>query len=70
MSGSYQIVGSEYVGSAVAAHLRPQGHEVVGATTSPGWLAELCDLVDHPRLYRAGDAIEPIPASWIGSMAF
>ena len=34
---------------------RRQGHEVVGTTTSPGRLAELCDLVDHPRLYNARD---------------
>ena len=55
MAGSYGIVGCGYVGSAVATHLRRQGHEVVGTTTSPGRLAELCDLVDHPRLYNAGD---------------
>ena len=55
MSGGYGIVGCGYVGSAVAVHLRHQGHEVVGTTTSPGRLAELCDLVDHPRLYSAGD---------------
>ena len=57
MSGSYGIVGCGYVGSAVAAHLRRQGHEVVGTTTSPERLAELCDLVDHPRLYSAGDSM-------------
>ena len=57
MTGSYGIVGCGYVGSAVAAHLRRQGHEVVGTTTSPERLAELCDLVDHPRLYSAGDSM-------------
>ena len=55
MAGSFGIVGCGYVGSAVATHLRRQGHEVVGTTTSPERLAELCDLVDHPRLYSAGD---------------
>ena len=55
MPGCFGIVGCGYVGSAVAAHLRRQGHEVVGTTTSPGRLSELCDLVDHPRLYSAGD---------------
>jgi len=55
MSGGFGIVGCGYVGSAVAAHFRLQGHEVVGTTTSPKRLAELCDLVDHPRIYRAGD---------------
>ena len=55
MPGRFGIVGCGYVGSAVAAHLRHQGHEVVGTTTSPGRLAELCDLVDHPRLYSADD---------------
>ena len=55
MPGCFGIVGCGYVGSAVAAHLRHQGHEVVGTTTSPGRLAELCVLVDHPRLYSADD---------------
>ena len=55
MSGGFGIVGCGYVGSAVAAHFRLQGHEVVGTTTSPARLGELCDLVDHPRIYRAGD---------------
>ena len=55
MAGSYAIVGCGYVGSAVASHFRLQGHEVVGTTTSPERLGELCDLVDHPRIYRAGD---------------
>jgi nucleoside-diphosphate-sugar epimerase len=55
MSVGFGIVGCGYVGSAVAAHFRLQGHEVVGTTTSPERLGELCDLVDHPRIYRAGD---------------
>ncbi len=55
MSGGFGIVGCGYVGSAVAVHLRRQGHEVVGTTTSPERLGELCDLVDHPRIYRADD---------------
>ncbi len=55
MSGSFGIIGCGYVGSAVAAHLRRQGHEVVGTTTSPERLTELCDVVDHPRIYSAGD---------------
>ena len=55
MSGGFGIIGCGYVGSAVASHFRLQGHEVVGTTTSPERLAELCDLVDHPRIYRAGD---------------
>ena len=55
MSGGFGIVGCGYVGSAVAAHFRLQGHEVVGTTTNPERLAELCDLVDHPRIYCAGD---------------
>ena len=55
MAGSFGIVGCGYVGSAVATHLRRQGHEVVGTPTNPERLAELCDLVDHPRIYRAGD---------------
>ena len=55
MPGSFGIVGCGYVGSAVAIHLRHQGHEVVGTTTSPGRLCEIGDLVDHPRLYSAGE---------------
>ena len=30
--------------------------EVTGTTTSPNRLQDLCDLVDHPRIYCAGDA--------------
>jgi len=55
MSGGFGIIGCGYVGSAVSAHFRRQGHEVVGTTTRPERLGELCDLVDHPRIYRAGD---------------
>ena len=55
MTGRFGIIGCGYVGSAAAIHLRRQGHEVVGTTTSPGRLAELCDLVDHPRIYDAAD---------------
>lgn len=55
MSGGFGIIGCGYVGSAVAAHFRRQGQEVVGTTTRPERLGELCDLVDHPRIYRAGD---------------
>ena len=55
MFGSFGIIGCGYVGSAVAAHFRLKGHEVVGTTTSSERLIELCDLVDHPRIYRAGD---------------
>ena len=55
MSGGFGIIGCGYVGSAVAAHFRRQGHEVVGTTTRPERLGELCDVVDHPRIYRAGD---------------
>jgi len=57
MSGSFGIIGCGYVGSAAAIHFRRQGHEVVGTTTSPARLAELCDLVDHPRIYNAADAM-------------
>ena len=55
MSSSFGIIGVGYVGSAVATHFRHKGHEVVGTTTSPARLAELCGLVDHPRIYRSGD---------------
>ena len=57
MSGSFGIIGCGYVGSAAALHFRRQAYEVVGTTTSPTWLAELCDLVDHPRIYNAADAM-------------
>ena len=57
MPGSFGIIGCGYVGSAVAVHLGRQGHEVVGTTTNPGRLAELCDVVDHPRIYNACDSM-------------
>ena len=60
MSGSFGIIGCGYVGAAVAAHLMRQGHEVVGTTTSPGRLSELCDLVDHPRIYNAADPLADV----------
>ena len=55
MAGRFGIIGCGYVGSAVSLHFRRQGREVVGTTTSPARLAELCDVVDHPRIYRAED---------------
>ena len=60
MSGRFGIIGCGYVGSAVAVHLRRLGHEVVGTTTSPGRLGELCDVVDHPRIYSAGDPMADV----------
>lgn len=57
MLGSFGIIGCGYVGSAVAVHLRHQGHEVVGTTTNPARLVELCDVVDHPRIYNACDTM-------------
>ena len=57
MSGRFGIIGCGYVGCAVAGHLRRSGFEVVGTTTSPSRLKELCDVVDHPRIYRAGDSM-------------
>ena len=56
MSGRFGVVGCGYVGSAVALHLRALGYELTGTTTGPARLAELCDLVDHPRILRAGDS--------------
>ena len=55
LSLRFGVVGCGYVGSAVAAHLRAQGCELTGTITNPARLAELCELVDHPRLYRAGE---------------
>ena len=60
MYGSFGIIGCGYVGSATALHFRRQGHEVVGTTTSPGRLVELCDLVDHPRIYNAADSMADV----------
>ena len=57
MPGSFGIIGCGYVGSAVAVHLRHQGHEVVGTTTNPRRLVEICDVVDHPRIYNACDSM-------------
>lgn len=57
MAGRIGIIGCGYVGSAAAIHFRRQGHEVVGTTTSPGRLSELCALVDHPRIFDAADAM-------------
>ena len=55
MAGRFGIIGCGYVGSAVAHHFRGLGLEVTGTTTGPSRLAELCELVDHPRIYKAGD---------------
>ena len=52
----FGIVGCGYVGSAVARRMRSLQVEVTGTTTSPNRLQDLCDLVDHPRIYCAGDA--------------
>ena len=55
MAGCFGVVGCGYVGSTAARHFAQLGLEVTGTTTSPSRLQELCDLVDHPRIYRAGD---------------
>ena len=55
MAANFGIIGCGYVGSAAALQFRSSGCVVTGTTTTPQRLAELCDLVDHPRLYRAGD---------------
>ena len=55
MAGCFGVVGCGYVGSTAARHFSQLGLEVTGTTTSPSRLLELCDLVDHPRIYRAGD---------------
>ena len=55
MAKRFGVVGCGYVGTAVALHLRQQGYELTGTTTGPSRLAELCDLVDHPRILCAGD---------------
>ena len=52
----FGIVGCGYVGAAVARRMRSLQVEVTGTTTSPNRLQDLCDLVDHPRIYCAGDA--------------
>ena len=55
MAGRFGIIGCGYVGSAVALHMRNNGIEVTGTTTSPDRLGELCAVVDHPRIFKAGD---------------
>ena len=55
MSGRFGIIGCGYVGSAVSLHMRNNGIEVTGTTTSPDRLGELCAVVDHPRIFKAGD---------------
>ena len=55
MASRFGVVGCGYVGSAVATHLRSVGFELTGTVTNPARLGELCDLVDHPRIYKAGD---------------
>ena len=55
MPGRFGIIGCGYVGSAVALHMRSLGIEVTGTTTSPDRLRDLCAVVDHPRIYKAGD---------------
>jgi nucleoside-diphosphate-sugar epimerase len=56
MAGSFGVVGCGYVGAAAAQHFGQIGFEVTGTTTSPSRLQELCSIVDHPRIYRAGDS--------------
>ena len=56
MDGRFGVIGCGYVGSAVARHFGLMGLEVTGTTTSPSRLQELCGIVDHPRIYRAGDS--------------
>ena len=51
----FGVVGCGYVGTTVATHLRSLGHEITGTVTNPARLPELCELVDHPRIYKAGD---------------
>ena len=55
MSGRFGVIGCGYVGMGVAINARSRGFEVTGTTTNPAKLAQLCDLVDHPRICRAGD---------------
>ena len=55
MASRFGVVGCGYVGSAVATHLRSAGFELTGTVTNPARLGELCGLVDHPRIYKAGD---------------
>ncbi|MGB1775730.1 MAG: NAD-dependent epimerase/dehydratase family protein [Synechococcus sp.] len=55
MAVRFGIVGCGYVGSAVAKAFRSRGVELTGTITRPERLGELCSLVDHPRIFRAGD---------------
>ena len=55
MPDRFGVIGCGYVGMGVAINARSRGFEVTGTTTSPGKLAQLCELVDHPRICRAGD---------------
>ena len=55
MALRFGVVGCGYVGAAVATHLRGKGFELTGTVTNPARLSELCELVDHPRIYRAGE---------------
>ena len=55
MTGRFGIIGCGYVGSAVSLHMRGLGMEVTGTTTSPERLNDLCAVVDHPRIFKAGD---------------
>ena len=66
MDGRFGVIGCGYVGSAVARHFGLMGLEVTGTTTSPTRLQELCGIVDHPRIYRAGDSRSD--ASFLGSL--
>ena len=51
----FGVIGCGYVGMSFAMFARRRGFEVTGTTTSPMRLQELCDVVDHPRICRAGD---------------
>ena len=55
MTSRFGVVGCGYVGMGVAINARSRGLEVTGTTTSPSKLAQLCEVVDHPRICRAGD---------------
>ena len=56
MPGRFGVVGCGYVGTGVAINFRSRGFEVTGTTTSSMKLAQLCDVVDHPRICSAGSA--------------
>ena len=55
MAETFGIIGCGYVGTAAAVHFRARGIEVIGTTTSSARLAELCNVVDHPRVLCCGD---------------